>query len=112
MKSWKVKFFSSKIFFPLFRARVPQFARRRFAAFSFAHLRAYLSIAFRTFVWYIEEIIFDESLDEEDENYYNGSYDDNRNDNNPQDNRPDGGTGCLGIVSAIVIMILLLSLLL
>lgn len=58
----------------------------------------------------IEEIIFDESLDEEDENYYNGSYDDNRNDNNPQDNRPDGGTGCLGIVSAIVIMILLLSL--
>lgn len=60
----------------------------------------------------IEEIIFDESLDEEDENYYNGSYDDNRNDNNPQDNRPDGGTGCLGIVSAIVIMILLLSLLL
>ena len=26
--------------------------------------------------------------------------------------RPDGGTGCLGIVSAIVIMILLLSLLL
>lgn len=63
----------------------------------------------------IEEIIFDESLDEEDEedeNYYNGGYDDNRNDNNPQDNRPDGGTGCLGIVSAIVIMILLLSLLL
>ena len=60
----------------------------------------------------IEEIIFDESLDEEDENYYNGSYDDNRNDNNPQDNRPDGGKGCLGIVSAIVIMILLLSLLL
>jgi len=52
LKSWKVKIFSSKIFFPLFRARVPQFARRRFAAFSFAHLRAYLSIAFRTFVWY------------------------------------------------------------
>lgn len=60
----------------------------------------------------IEEIIFDESLDEEDENYYNGGYDDNRNDSNPQDNRPDGGTDCLGIVSAIVIMILLLSLLL
>lgn len=60
----------------------------------------------------IEEIILDESLDEEDENYYNGGYDDNRNDNNPQDNRPDGGTGCLGIVNAIVIMILLLSLLL
>lgn len=60
----------------------------------------------------IEEIIFDESLDEEDENYYNGGYDDNRNDNNPQDNWPDGGTGCLGIVSVIVIMILLLSLLL
>ena len=60
----------------------------------------------------IEEIILDESLDEEDENYYNGSYDDNRNDNNPQDNRPDGGTGCLGIERALVIMILLLSLLL
>lgn len=114
MKSWKVKIFSSKIFFPLFRARVPQFARRRFAAFLLpicGRICRLLSVPLYG-MDDIEEIIFDESLDEEDENYYNGSYDDNRNDNNPQDNRPDGGTGCLGIVSAIVIMILLLSLLL